>query len=97
MQCAARHFVLYCSEALSLFAKQPVHQVEAINGFASQVQTTEKRGSGVVYTRPEDQFYHQHSSWSFLFPTNNRPIRKDELQPLRIVMWLKSAAARAAR
>ncbi len=62
-----------------------------------QVQTEGSPGPVIVYTRPEDEFYHKHSQWSFLFPVTNRPVRKDELQPLRLVMWLDAAAARAGR
>ena len=94
---AARHLVLESWRGINTIGQavcSPFTEQETVH---LQVQTSEKRGSGVVYNRPEDQFYHQHSSWSFLFPTSNRPTRKDELQPLRIVMWLKAAAARAAR
>ena len=71
--------------------------MSSIDTFALQVKTEGSPGGVIVYTRPEDRFYHQHSLWSFLFPVSNRPVRKDELQPLRLVMWLNTAAAKAAR
>ena len=45
MQYAARHFVLYYSEALSLLAKQPVHQVRAMLGL---LRRSRQRRRGVL-------------------------------------------------
>lgn len=57
----------------------------------------EKRPPVLVYARPEDEFYHKHSKWSFTFPITNRLVAKDELQPLRLVMLLSTDEAAAAR
>jgi protein BCP1 len=51
----------------------------------------------VVYVRPEDEFFHQHSSASFTFPVEGRPVGRDELQPLRLVMLLPADKVVAAR
>ncbi len=51
----------------------------------------------VVYARPEDEFYHRHCTWSYTFPVTSRPLRKDELQPLRLVMLLSPEQVAAAR
>ena len=51
----------------------------------------------MVYARPEDEFYHRHSSWSYTFPVTSRPVQKDELQPLRLVMVLSPKQAATAR
>ncbi len=51
----------------------------------------------MVYARPEDEFYHRHSSWSYTFPVTSRPVQKDELQPLRLVMLLSPDQAARAR
>ncbi len=51
----------------------------------------------MVYARPEDEFYHKHCAWSFTFPVTSRPVRKDELQPLRLVMLLMPEQVAAAR
>lgn len=53
--------------------------------------------AAVVYVRPEDEFLHQHSDWSFTFPIENRPVGKNELQPLRIVMAISAKKVEAAR
>ena len=51
----------------------------------------------MVYARPEDEFYHRHCAWSFTFPVTSRPLRKEELQPLRLVMLLLPEQVAAAR
>ncbi|BDA42499.1 Protein bcp1 [Coccomyxa sp. Obi] len=51
----------------------------------------------MVYARPEDEFYHRHSTWSYSFPVTSRPVQKDELQPLRLVMLLTPDQAATAR
>ena len=49
-------------------------------------------GSGpvLVFLRPEDEFLHQHCSWSFTFPVEGRVVGKDDLQPLRMVMVVEA-------
>ncbi|EIE20943.1 hypothetical protein COCSUDRAFT_43807 [Coccomyxa subellipsoidea C-169] len=56
-----------------------------------------KQTATMVYARPEDEFYHRHSSWSYTFPVTSRPVQKDELQPLRLVMLLSPDQAARAR
>ena len=51
----------------------------------------------MVYARPEDEFYHKHCAWSFTCPVTSRPVRKDELQPLRLVMLLLPEQVASAR
>ena len=51
----------------------------------------------MVFARPEDEFYYRHCAWSFTFPVTSRPVRKDELQPLRLVMLLLPEQVAAAR
>ncbi len=51
----------------------------------------------MVYARPEDEFYHKHCAWSFTYPVTSRPVRKDELQPLRLVMLLLPEQVASAR
>ena len=51
----------------------------------------------MVFARPEDEFYFRHCAWSFTFPVTSRPVRKDELQPLRLVMLLLPEQVAAAR
>lgn len=50
----------------------------------------------IVYTRPEDEFYHKHCTASYTFPTS-RAAGKDELLALRLVMLLSSEQISAAR
>ena len=57
----------------------------------------ERHAATMVYARPEDEFYHRHSSWSYSFPVTSRPVQKDELQPLRLVMLLSPKQAATAR
>lgn len=42
-------------------------------------------GQVLVYLRPEDEFLHRASEWSFTFPVENRVVGKDDLAPLRLV------------
>ena len=51
----------------------------------------------IVYARPEDEFYHKHSSWSYTFPISGREVEKDELQPLRMVLGISAKQADLAR
>ena len=51
----------------------------------------------VVYTRPEDEFYHKYCSVSFTFPSGKRPSQEDELEALRLVMLLTAEQATKAR
>lgn len=40
---------------------------------------------------------HARCAWSFTFPVENRPVAKDELQPLRLVMLVSAQAAGEAK
>ena len=40
----------------------------------------------IVYGRPEDEFFHKRAAWSATFPVADRPVAKDELRQLRLVM-----------
>lgn len=51
----------------------------------------------IVYARPEDEYYHKHSSWSYTFPVTCREVEKDELQPLRMVLGISAQQAAIAR
>ena len=50
----------------------------------------------MVYARPEDEFYHKHSQQSFTF-SSERPVAKNELQPMRLAMLLTADQIKAAR
>ena len=50
-----------------------------------------------MYARPEDEYYHKHSSWSYTFPITGREVEKDELQPLRMVLGISAKQAALAR
>lgn len=51
----------------------------------------------LVYVRPEDEFFHQHSSASYTFTIEGRAVGKEELQPLRLVMLLSADKVAKAR
>jgi len=51
----------------------------------------------IVYLRPEDEFLHKHASWSYTFPVEGRPVGKDDLLPLRLVMLVDASKVQAAR
>ena len=51
----------------------------------------------LVYLRPEDEFLHKSCSWSFNFPVEGRPVTKDDLQPLRMVMLVEAPKIPAVR
>ena len=51
----------------------------------------------IVYVRPEDEYMHSRAAWSFTFPVENRPVAKDELQPLRLVMLVSAQAVQEAK
>lgn len=51
----------------------------------------------IVYARPEDEYYHKHSSWSYTFPITSHEVEKDELQPLRMVLGISAKQAVLAR
>ncbi|KAK9816526.1 hypothetical protein WJX72_001568 [[Myrmecia] bisecta] len=51
----------------------------------------------IVYTRPEDQFFHAHCEWSYTFPVMGRPAARDELQQLRLVCAVKASKIATVR
>lgn len=51
----------------------------------------------IVYLRPEDEFLHKHSSWSFTFPVEGRAVGKDDLRPLRLVMMVEAGKIQKVR
>jgi hypothetical protein len=51
----------------------------------------------IVYVRPEDEYMHQRCAWSFTFPVENRPVAKDELKPMRLVMLVSAQALQQAK
>ncbi|KAF5827059.1 p21-C-terminal region-binding protein-domain-containing protein [Dunaliella salina] len=42
----------------------------------------------IIFTRPEDEYFHQHCSWYYTFPVESRPVGKDGLQQCRLVMQI---------
>ena len=52
------------------------------------MQKAKPRGGAalIVYGRPEDEFFHKRAAWSASFPVADRPVAKDELRQLRLVM-----------
>ena len=48
----------------------------------------------IVYGRPEDEFFHKRAAWSASFPVADRPVAKDELRQLRLVMLIESDQVR---
>jgi len=55
-------------------------------------------GSGVlVYVRPEDEFLHHHCAWSARFPVAGRPVGRDELRPLRLLLLVDASKVGAAQ
>ena len=65
----------------------PTHHND--NGHA---QKAELRGGAplIVYGRPEDEFLHKRAAWSASFPVADRPVAKDELRQLRLVMLIEA-------
>ncbi|GIL56481.1 hypothetical protein Vafri_11840, partial [Volvox africanus] len=57
----------------------------------------EGKNALIVYVRPEDEYLHQVSSWSFTFPVESRPLAKGDLRPLRAVMCVEARRMREAR
>mmetsp|Transcript_37406 Transcript_37406/g.105582 ORF Transcript_37406/g.105582 Transcript_37406/m.105582 type:complete len:313 (-) Transcript_37406:158-1096(-) len=51
----------------------------------------------LVYVRPEDEFLHQHCSWSLTFPIEGKDVGKDELQPWRLSMVVPADAIASVR
>ena len=49
-----------------------------------------------MYSRPEDEFYHRHCTEAYTFPLD-KPVAKDELQPMRLIMLLDRAQIDKAR
>jgi len=55
-------------------------------------------GDGVlVYVRPEDEFLHHHCAWSARFPVAGRPVGRDELRPLRLLLLVEAPKVGAAQ
>ena len=50
-----------------------------------------------MYGRPEDEFFHKRAAWSATFPVAERPVAKDELRQLRLVMLIEANQARRHR
>lgn len=51
-----------------------------------------------MYVRPEDEFFAQHApAGTATFAVTNRPVAKDELQPLRMALLLPAAKVPVAR
>eukprot|EP00983_Pelagomonas_calceolata_P086393 1156748-Pelagomonas_calceolata.AAC.9 len=42
----------------------------------------------IIFSRPEDQYFHEHCSWYYTFPVESRPVGKDGLQQCRLVMQI---------
>jgi protein BCP1 len=51
----------------------------------------------LVYTRPEDRFFHARSTAAFTFPVEGRPVARGELRPLRLALVLPASEVAAAR
>jgi len=51
----------------------------------------------LVYTRPEDRFFHARSTAAFTFPVEGRPVSRGELRPLRLALVLPASEVAAAR
>ena len=45
-----------------------------------------------MYTKPEDEFFHRRAAWSFTFDTPAKGGATDDLQPMRLVMAVHTAA-----
>ena len=56
------------------------------------MQKAKPRGGAplIVYGRPEDEFLHKRAAWSTTFPVADRPVAKDELRQLRLVMLIEA-------
>ena len=52
---------------------------------------------GVVHFLPEAECYQAAADWCFTFPTADRLVGKDELQPCRCVMLVSAKGVAAAR
>lgn len=61
--------------------------------------SSSKRREDLIYTKPEDEVFHQCCDWSFTVPTQrvNEEARKDKLKPLRLCMFLKASKVAAIR
>ena len=59
----------------------------------------ERRGRELIFTKPEDEVFHECCEWSFTVPTQrvNEEARKDKLRPLRLCMFLKASKVAAIR
>ena len=51
----------------------------------------------LVYLRPEDEFLHRHSDWSFTFPVEGKAVGRDELRPLRMALLVRADKMAAVR
>ena len=61
--------------------------------------SSSKRREDLIYTKPEDEVFHQCCDWSFTVPTQrvNEEARKDKLKPLRLCMFVKASKVAAIR
>eukprot|EP00877_Chromochloris_zofingiensis_P014484 jgi/Chrzof1/928/Cz01g34040.t1 len=83
----------------------PIAEPTKEAGPSSSTSTSKKQkkrqqapsGPVIVYVRPEDEFFHQHCTTSYTFPVEGRPVAKDELQPLRMVMLFSADKVPKAR
>jgi protein BCP1 len=66
---------------------------------AATAATPKQQGGApvLVYTRPEDRFFHARSTASFTFPVEGRPVARGELRPLRLALVLAASEVAAAR
>ena len=46
----------------------------------------EQEAEEIIFSRPEDQYFHQNCSWFYVFPVESRPVGQDGLQQCRLVM-----------
>ena len=51
----------------------------------------------LVYTKPEDEFFHRRAAWSFTFDTPAEGSAAGDLQPMRLVMAVTPQQARPLR
>ncbi len=70
----------------------PLHPASSAEDTDQRMQKAKPRGGAplIVYGRPEDEFLHKRAAWSATFPVADRPVAKDELRQLRLVMLIEA-------